>query len=480
MRTASDIQEETLPLCVDLDGTLVNTDTLIESGLLLLKQNPLYVFALFFWLLSGKAHLKEQISSRTHLNVGALPYNQPLLDWLQVQRAHGRPLVLVTAASQRIADSVAGHLDMFTLAIGSTAENNLSAGNKRDELDRRYGRGKYDYAGNASDDLEVWSHCHRAIVVNASASLLTHARQVAAVEHVIGNQRSVVALTVSAMRVHQWSKNLLIFVNVLMAHQLSNIALMGSTAVAFVAFCLCASSVYLINDLFDLDVDREHMSKRNRPFASGAIPLAVGIVVAPSLLFLAIVLAAIAGGEFLLCLLVYFGITAAYSLYLKRIVLLDVLVLAILYTLRIVAGAAVAGVMPSFWLMSFSLFIFTSLAMAKRYAELKSLEDDPTAWASGRGYHVGDLAIISSLGVAAGYIATLVLALYINSPAVLQLYTDGSLIWLLCPLLLYWIGRIWLLATRGELNQDPVIFATRDPVSYLVAVLGLLTLWAAV
>lgn len=480
MQTVSDIPSEALPLCVDLDGTLVNTDTLIESGLLLLKKNPLYVFAMFYWLLSGKAHLKEQISSRTLLNVGALPYNLELMEWLQKQQANGRPLVLVTAASQRIADSIAGHHDIFSQAIGSTAENNLSARNKRDELDRRYGRGKYDYVGNAIDDLEVWSHCNRAIVVNASASLLARARQVATVEHVISNQHNIVALTISAMRMHQWSKNLLIFVNALMAHQLSNLAVMGSTAIAFVAFCLCASSVYLINDLFDLDADRDHVSKRHRPFASGAVPLVVGIVVAPSLLFLSIVLAAIAGGQFLFCLLVYFGITAAYSLYLKRIVLLDVLVLAILYTLRIVAGASVTGSMPSFWLMSFSLFIFTSLAMAKRYAELKSLEDDLTAWASGRGYHVGDLAIISSLGVAAGYIATLVLALYINSPAVLQLYTDGILIWLLCPLLLYWIGRIWLLATRGELHEDPVIFATRDPVSYLVALLGLLTLWAAV
>lgn len=480
MQTSTAITEEQIPLCVDLDGTLVNTDTLVESALLLVKKNPLYLLIMLFWLCSGKAHMKEQIASRCALDVAALPYNDKLIEWLRALQRENRPLLLVTAANQRVANAVADHLQLFSRVIASDGKKNLSASNKRDELIQLFGSEAYDYAGNSQADLSVWSHARQAIVVNASASVASRAAKVATVERVFAREYKTLPALLSAMRPHQWSKNLLIFVNILMAHQLTDGALMASTLLAFVAFCLCSSAVYLMNDLLDLEADRHHSDKHSRPFASGRISLMWGIAVAPALLFASIVLANIAGGAFLPCLLVYFAITLAYSFALKRIVILDVLVLAILYTLRIVAGAAVVGVMPSFWLLSFSLFIFTSLAMAKRYAELKALESDLTAWASGRGYHVGDLAVIANLGVTSGYIATLVLALYINSPDVVELYRHSGLIWLLCPLLMYWIGRIWLLANRGELHQDPVVFATQDRASYLVCILGLITLWAAV
>lgn len=478
--TATHTPDSLVPLCVDLDGTLVHTDTLVESALLLLKKNPLYFFALFIWLLSGKANLKEQIASRTALDVTTLPYNEKLLEWLRSQSAQNRELILVSASNRGIVNAVAGHLKIFTTVMASSSAHNLSAGNKRDELDKTFGKGNYDYAGNSKDDVKVWAHCNSAILVNATASVAASAEAVAEVERVFQRQHKVLPALLKAMRPRQWSKNLLIFVNILMAHEVADAELMLSTIVAFIAFCLCSSSVYLVNDLLDLQADRRHSEKHNRPFASGRVSLVLGILTAPLLLAVAITLAAYASSAFLVSLLIYYGVTLAYSFYLKRLVILDVLVLAILYTLRIVAGAAVAGVMPSFWLMSFSLFIFTSLAMAKRYAELKSLEHDSAAWASGRGYHVGDLAIISSLGVASGYIATLVLALYINSPDVVVLYRNEGLIWLLCPMLMYWIGRIWLLASRGDLHQDPVIFATGDKTSYIICVLGLLTLWAAI
>jgi 4-hydroxybenzoate polyprenyltransferase len=466
-------------LCVDLDGTLVNTDTLVESAVLLAKVNPLYILAMIFWLFFGKANLKEQIASRTQLDVTTLPYNQTLLEWLQVQRESGRQLVLVTAANHRIADAVDRHLQLFSRVIASSSERNLGAGRKRDKLEELFGKGGYDYVGNNRDDLKVWSGCRRAILVNADSALCARAAKYAEVEASFPSLYNPYTALIRAMRPYQWSKNLLVFVSILVAQKYTDTPLLISTLVAFVSFCLCSSSVYLINDLLDLESDRKHSEKHGRPFASGQAPLSLGIVVVPVLLTASAVLAWIGGAQFFVVLVLYFGITLAYSFFLKRLVLLDVLILAVLYTLRIIAGASVATEMPSVWLVTFSMFIFTSLAMAKRYAELKQLELDAGAWASGRGYHVSDITILAQLGAASGYISTLVLALYIDSHDVAETYHNQRVMWLLCPLLMYWIGRIWLIASRGELHQDPVVFATRDRISYFVFGLGLVTLMAA-
>jgi 4-hydroxybenzoate polyprenyltransferase/phosphoserine phosphatase len=468
-----------IPLCVDLDGTLVNTDTLIESALLLAKINPLYVLAMFFWLLFGKAHLKEKIAVRTALDVTTLPYNSGFLEWLIEQRETGRELVLVTASNQRIADAVAGHLQIFSRALGSSADHNLAAKRKREELDRLFGKGGYDYAGNSRDDLQVWSSCRKTILVNAGATLSRHAKKNTEIEAVFPRKNHPFKGLVSAMRPHQWTKNLLVFVSILIAHHYTDIPLLQSTVIAFLSFCLCSSAVYLINDLLDLEADRGHSEKCNRAFASGKAPLMMGIAAAPVLLMASIFLARIAGPNFVWVLAIYFAVTLVYSFYLKRLVLLDVLVLATLYTIRIIAGASVAAAVPSVWLVTFSMFIFTSLAMAKRYAELKSLELEAGDWVSGRGYRVSDIPILAQLGAASGYISTLVLALYIDSVDVAAVYQNQHFMWLLCPLLMYWIGRIWLVASRGDLHHDPVVFATRDRVSYLVFVLGLVALMAA-
>ena len=472
-------QNSEIPLCVDLDGTLVNTDTLVEVAMQLLKVNPLYIVAMAFWLLSGKANLKEQIASRTKLAVEILPYNQPLIEWLHGQREAGRKLILVTAANLRIAEALADHLQLFSEVIASNATRNLGAGCKRDELVQRFGQGGYDYVGNSRDDLPVWSGCRKAVVVNASAAVSTGAARLADIEIAFPRQHNPVRALIRGMRPHQWSKNLLIFVSIFVAHTYTNTNLLFSTIVAFLSFCLCSSSVYLINDLLDLETDRRHSEKHNRPFASGRAPVMYGIFATPLLLLVSAILAWSAGPHFFGVMVVYFIVTLAYSLHLKRLVLMDVLILAVLYTLRIIAGASVADALPSVWLMSFSMFIFTSLAMAKRYAELHLLEAEAGAWASGRGYHVSDITIIAQLGAASGYISVLVLALYIDSQDVITTYSNNQLMWLLCPLLMYWIGRIWLIASRGELHQDPVVFATRDRISYLVFGLGFLTFLAA-
>ena len=468
-----------IPLCVDLDGTLVNSDTLVESAVLLIKANPLYLFAMAFWLLSGKAHLKEQIASRTKLPVATLPYNRQLVDWLRRQRDAGRELVLVTAANFRIANAINEHLQLFSEVIASSSTRNLSASSKRDELVMRFNRGGYDYIGNSRDDLLVWSECRKAVLVNTDSSVVARVSPLEGVEATFTRESNQWIELLKGMRPHQWSKNLLIFVSIFVAQMYTDVALLASTILAFISFCLCSSSVYLINDLLDLETDRGHSEKHNRPFASGRAPVILGVVATPVLLFVSVLLACWAGSLFLGVLGVYFIVTLAYSLFLKRVAMMDVLVLASLYTLRIIAGASVAYAMPSVWLMSFSMFVFTSLAMAKRYAELKSLEAESGAWASGRGYHVSDLSTIAQLGAASGYISVLVLALYIDTQEVTSVYGHQRFMWLLCPLLMYWIGRIWLIAGRGELHQDPVVFATRDRVSYLVFGLGVLAILAA-
>jgi 4-hydroxybenzoate polyprenyltransferase/phosphoserine phosphatase len=479
VREISQNQIDEIPLCVDLDGTLVNTDTLVESAVLLVKRNSLYIFAMIFWLFSGKAHLKEQIASRIKLDVSTLPYNKTLLEWLRAQRTMGRDLVLVTATNYRIAEAIAHHLQLFSRVIASTGQRNMGAGTKRDELTNVFGEKAFDYVGNSRDDLAVWSNCRKAVLVNTSRTLAAQAAKRAEIEASFPGTHGPFFALLKAMRPHQWSKNLLVFVSILIAQNYTNVPLLLSTIVAFISFCLCSSAVYLINDLLDLEADRRHAEKCNRPFASGQVPLIYGVMATPILLIVAVLLAWNAGGHFFGVLVLYFGVTLVYSFYLKRLALLDVLVLASLYTLRIIAGAAVAAATPSVWLISFSMFIFTSLAMAKRYAELKSLELKSGAAVIGRGYHVSDITIIAQLGAASGYISVLVLALYIDSHEVIATYQYQSLMWLLCPLLMYWIGRIWLVASRGQLHQDPVIFATRDRVSYIVFGLGLLTIMAA-
>ena len=340
-------------LCVDLDGTLVNTDTLVESALLLIKLNPLYLVAMVFWLVGGKANLKEKIANRVSLDVTTLPYNQILLEWLQKQLGLGRELCLVTAANQRIAHAVADHLGIFSRVVASSASNNLSARHKRDELARLFGEGGFDYAGNSRDDLVVWSICRNAVVVNAGVAVASRAEKIANVEAVFPRTSSEARALVIAMRPYQWSKNLLVFVSILIAHRYNEFELLSSTIIAFLAFCLCSSAVYLINDLLDLGADRKHREKSRRPFASGQASLLYGILAIPLLLSMAAVLAILAGTFFTAVLLIYFIITLLYSFYFKRVVLLDVLLLSLLYTLRILAGAAVAGELPSVWLVSF-------------------------------------------------------------------------------------------------------------------------------
>lgn len=468
-----------IPLCVDLDGTLIRSDLLIESALALIARQPLAIFWMFGWLLRGKAHLKKQIALRVEIDPAGLPYNQALLTWLGEQREH-RPVLLCTASDVKLAAPVAEHAGVFDEVIATDGVTNLSGSNKAKVLVERFGEKGFDYIGNAPVDLAVWKHAHAALVVEHGSALSTAASKVATVEKRFEAKRGGLRAWAKALRVHQWIKNVLVFLPLLAAHRVLDIDAVATTLLAFLCFGLCASSVYLTNDLLDLPSDRQHHRKRHRPFAAGTLPLVAGPILAVLLLAAGFGLAFAVSHQFVAVLLGYYVLTTAYSFQLKRIMMLDVVVLATLYTTRILAGTAAIHTKPSFWLLAFSMFIFLSLAMVKRYVELLSLQAKGKVKASGRGYDVDDIPLIQSLGASSGYLAVLVLALYVDSTASMKLYAHPHYLWMLCPLLLYWISRTWAVAHRGVMHDDPVVFAVMDRTSRIIGVIAAIVVALAI
>lgn len=457
-----------VPLVVDVDGTLLRTDLLYESLLLLLRRNPLYVFLLPFWLARGKAALKAEIASRVSLDAGLLPSDERVLALLQVNSG---PRVLCTASDERLAYGLAAAIGGLDVVLASDGRTNLAGKAKAKALVALYGDRGFDYVGNGTADLHVWAHARKAWVVNAPTTLVQSAGRVAELAGHWPPMPGGLVAWVKAVRFHQWLKNLLVFVPLLAAHRYFDPGALATALLAFLAFGLCASGVYVLNDLFDLQSDRRHPRKRKRAFASGQIPVLHGMLAAPLLSLAGIGVAWVAEPAFAAVLGCYWVTTFSYSLWLKRVEMLDVTVLAGLYTVRIIGGAVAVGVPLSFWLLAFSMFVFLSLAMLKRYTELAAMLAEGRDAASGRGYAVTDLPLLQSLGGASGYLAVLVLALYINSPDSLELYSRPQLLWLLCPLLLYWVSRAWSVAHRGKMHDDPVVFAVTDPVSQ--AIIGL-------
>jgi len=468
-----------VPLVVDLDGTLVLTDTLHETALLLLCGAPYRAFRLPLWLCAGKARMKREIAQSVELDVAGMPYHPELVQWIAAERAKGRRIVLATAADQKVANAVSVHLGLFDEVIASDGEVNRSAHRKAALLVERFGEGGFDYAGNSRDDLIVWAKARRAIVVSASAAIRRAAARQTEVEREFAAPSGGSTAWLKALRLHQWMKNLLLFLPLLGAHQIFDPARLTKAIVAFFAFGLCASSVYVVNDLMDLASDRQHPRKRLRPFAAGLLSPSSGLVVAALLLISSIAVAAWVTPAFLAWLLVYFAITVAYTFWLKRKEIVDALALAALYTLRIIAGGAAVGLAASFWLLAFSLFLFLSLAFVKRYSELQVMVEQGRGEARGRGYRTDDLPLIQTLGVVAGFSAVLVLALYINGESVLRLYRQPEVMWLTVPILLYWITRVWIKTHRGLMHDDPVLFAIKDRVSVVAGVLFLAVMWAA-
>lgn len=454
------------PLCVDLDGTLIASDMLWESLFDVARKRPADLLKVPGWLARGRAALKEGLAERSAVDVALLPYRADVLEFLRRERARGRRIVLATAADERLAHEVAEHLGLFDEVVASDGRRNLKGRAKRDALEMRFGVEGFDYIGDSPSDREVWSSAADALVVGGrlAASHLAAGRVPAKVFETGDRIKPLIR----ALRPHQWAKNVLLFVTPLAGHALDAATWIDAT-IAFVCFCLTASAVYILNDLLDLEADRKHARKHRRPFASGAASIPDGLAASGVALVAAAGLATALPPEFGGLLLLYLVLTTLYSTVLKRRLMVDVLCLAGLYTLRIVAGGAAVSIVPSHWLMAFSMFFFLSLAFAKRYAELA--KSRTTERLPGRGYGREDVELIRSFGSASSYICVLVFALYLNSPDVHSHYTRPEILWLMSPVILYWLSRLWFLACRRQLDEDPVLFALRDPISRACGVL---------
>ena len=467
------------PLCIDCDGTLIATDLLFEAFFLMLKQRPLCLFFTPFWLLKGKVYLKEKLANHVVFNMETLPYRESILNLIKTAREEGRAVILVTASPLVWAKGIASHLGCFDEVLATEKGVNLSGKTKADYLVKLFGERNFDYAGDSNVDLHVWSHAATAIVVSSSTHLVQHAATKANHVQSIHTSRAKLGGYLRALRIHQWLKNLLVIVPLLAAHQLNSLQNLEQVVLAFFAFSLCASSVYVLNDLLDLDSDRQHIRKRKRPFAACTIPLWQGTLMVPVLLVAAFAISLPLPHQFTLVLAAYFIMTLAYSVRLKRQVIVDVMLLAGLYTMRIIAGAAATNIKPTFWLLAFSMFIFLSLALVKRYSELLVTLQSNKQDAAGRGYSVNDLPVLMSIGTGAGLGSVLILALYLNNPETNIMYANTKWLWLMPPLLLYWTSRMWMKAHRGQVDDDPVVFAARDWQSLLVLLLFACIFFAA-
>ena len=475
------------PLCVDLDGTLTLADLSIESLLRVVRQTPWVLFLFPLWLLRGKAHVKTQLARRGGPDVSVLPYNQAVIELVRDARAANRQVVLVTGSHESFARQVQAHVGLIDDVMATDEEMNLSGRRKAAALTERFGKDGFEYAGNAHVDLAVWEAAGSVITVNAPRGVVARARALGKPHRDFPGKRVGLRGWLKAIRIHQWAKNALVFVPLITTHQILDPTAILAALLAFYSFGLLASATYIVNDLFDLDSDRHHRTKHQRPFASGAIPATHGLIVSGLLLLGSAVLASLLPLGFQVALAAYLMSTLLYTFRLKRIASLDVLVLAALYTLRIIAGALAIGVFLSFWLLAFSMFIFLCLALVKRVSELIELQRRAEAAGSepgraqGREYDTSDIPVLQNLGAASGYLAVLVLALYINSPEVSVLYRTPEILWLIAPVLLLWVTRLWVMTTRGFMDDDPIVFAIKDPETWIAAgLIAILIAMAAV
>jgi 4-hydroxybenzoate polyprenyltransferase len=482
-----------VPLCVDLDGTLVKSDTLVDSVLALVRQRPADILRIPGWIAQGKPQFKKHVTAAVTLDVEHLPYNRALLEWLRAEHGAGRAIYLATAADRTLAERVAEYLGIFSGVLASDGETNLAGRNKLQAFRERFGE-RFCYIGNAKPDVVLLTACESPMTANPQRALTTGLRRAnTAVAANFDDRSSMLKSWLRAIRLHQWAKNTLIFVPLVLAHAWSLPTVAGGL-VAFLSFGLCASATYIINDLLDLEADRRHPRKRRRPFAAGdlsaitgvsavvimlAVSFALALLVPRVILWLPGTHGVLLRHKFLEWLLLYTVTTLTYSLYLKRTLLLDVFVLSGLYTVRILAGSAATTVPISEWLGAFSVFFFLSLAFVKRFSELEGLRERGGLAPAGRGYHVGDLEQLRAFGTGSMFAAVVVTTLYINNPQTSLLYKHALRLWLVIPVLLLWLSQVWMLASRGQMHDDPVVWAITSKRSLLLGAVIALVVWSA-
>jgi 4-hydroxybenzoate polyprenyltransferase/phosphoserine phosphatase len=457
------------PLCVDLDGSLLRIDSLHEAAFAAVLADPGVLLRIPAWLGEGKARLKRELALRWNFDPATLPYSAAVLDYLRAQHLAGRRLVLCTAAHREIAEQIANHLGLFDEVLATEGERNLRGPAKAELLCQRFGRAGFDYLGNDETDFPVWACAAEALLANPSRAVLRRARSEHRVAAVLDDGGEALHAALRAMRPYQWVKNALCLVPPVAATDFQSLTSWAGALLVAVAFCLVASAIYLVNDISDLAADRAHPRKRRRPFASGALPLAAGLVLSPLLLLAGGVLAWSAGA--LAPVLIYVVLSLAYNIWLKEQPLIDVFVLSALYTIRLFGGGEASGHPVSLWLLGFSSFLFLSLAFIKRVSELQAMRVAGVG-AGGRpvrrGYMVEDLAILQVCGCAATFSSAIVLALYVQSAAASLAYANPAMLFAVIPLLLFWQCRLWLSTARGYMHDDPIVYAARDWVSWAV------------
>jgi 4-hydroxybenzoate polyprenyltransferase len=459
--------EKDIPICVDLDKTLSKTDTLQEAIISLIKENPFNIFFFFFWFSKGLVNFKNEVFTKANINVELLPFNYELIEYLKQLKSNGNKIYLVTASVQFLADQISNAIPIFEESFGTGLSNNLKGINKKNFLNEKFGEGRYIYVGDSKADLKVWNSAKGAIVIG-SHSFVKKVQNITKVYCSFNSSNLNFIKIIKAIRVYQWVKNILLFLPLLLAHKLNQSEPIINVILGFLSFSLISSSVYVFNDLLDLENDRVHPKKRFRPFASGDISSFQGIFIGIVLILCSFVIGYQINNKFLFVLASYFVISNLYSLKLKQEPIIDILIIAGLFTIRMYAGSIAADAYISTWFLAFSLFLFLSLASVKRYNEILQNIMVNKEKVFGRGYSANDNVFVLALGIGAGLITVLIYLLYVNSSQVSSLYTNSSVLILNTPLLLYWNLRLWHQTNNGKMSDDPIIFTIKDKVSYIV------------
>ena len=420
------------------------------------------------WLFKGKVYLKNKIFGFVHLQYDLLPYNKEVLNFLEKEFSGGRKIILATASPVSAAIKISEIHPIFSEVYGTENKLNLKGFNKLELLINQFGEGKFDYIGNSKSDIVIFSSCRYSYLVGSNKSIEKEVKQISNLQHIWMPAKATLKDYLKEIRAYQWIKNLLLFVPLITSHSFKSLYLWALTFEAFCTFSLVASAGYLLNDLFDMESDRKHPRKQFRPIASGKISILS--VCFLSILFLSIGLffAEKLNVLFFFTVLLYFLTSFSYSIFLKKLALYDVFILAILYSIRVFAGALAINVYLSFWLIAFSTFMFLSLALVKRCSELIQLKDETSLRMRRRGYDIDDIKLLEIMGIVSGFLAVVVFALYINSPDVTRLYSRPKILWSMSFLFLFWISRIWLFTTRGKMTDDPILFAIKDTTSYFI------------